>query len=215
MVQVEFRQIEVPPGQTILFHNISWEEFEAILDELGEHRGTRITYNQGLLEIMAPLPEHEVDKELVSDLVKILFEELEIDRECFGSTTFKNQAMAQGIEPDQCFYIQNHLLMRGKTRINLNIDPPPDLAIEIDLTSKTKISTYEALGVPELWRYENNKLIIYVLQEKKYIECTKSSIFPNLPIIEIIPQYIERSKTEGTSPTLRAFRKWVQGQDAL
>ena len=214
MVQVEFRQIEVPPGQTILFHNISWEEFEAILDELGEHRGTRITYNQGLLEIMAPLPEHEVDKELVSDLVKILFEEFEIDRECFGSTTFKNQAMAQGIEPDQCFYIKNHLLMRGKKRVNLKTDPPPDLAIEIDVTSKTQISTYEALNVPELWIYENNKLKIYVLQDKKYIESATSPIFL-IPIVDIIPQYVERSKIEGASATLRAFRKWVRGQGVM
>lgn len=214
MVQVKFRQIEVPPGQTIIFHNISWEEFEAILDELGEHRGTRITYNQGLLEIMAPLPEHEVDKELVSDLVKILFEEFEIDRECFGSTTFKNQAMAQGIEPDQCFYIKNHLLMRGKKRVNLKTDPPPDLAIEIDVTSKTQISTYEALNVPELWIYENNKLKIYVLQDKKYIESATSPIF-SIPIVDIIPQYVERSKIEGASATLRAFRKWVRGQGVM
>ncbi len=212
MVQLKFQQIEVPPGQNILFHDISWEDFETILDELGEHRGTRITYNQGVLEIMAPLPEHEVDKELLSDLVKILFEELEIDRECFGSTTFKNRDMGQGIEPDQCFYIKSHLLMRGKKRINLKLDPPPDLAIEIDLTSKTQISTYEALAVPELWIYEKNKLKIYILQDKKYIESATSPTFPNFAIAQIIPEYIQRSKTEGTSPTLRAFRKWVREQ---
>ncbi|WP_373695795.1 hypothetical protein [Brunnivagina elsteri] len=72
MVQVKFKQIEVPPGQSILFHDISWEDFETILDELGEHRGTRIAYNQGILEIMAPLPEHEVDKVLIGDMVKII-----------------------------------------------------------------------------------------------------------------------------------------------
>lgn len=212
MVQVKFQQIEVPPGQTIFFHDISWEDFETILEELGEHRATRITYNQGVLEIMAPLPEHEIDKELLSDLVKIIFEELEIDRECFGSTTFKNQAMAQGIEPDQCFYIKHHLLMRGKTRIDLKIDPPPDLAIEIDLTSKTQIETYQNLGVPELWIYTKNQLKIYILQNQTYLESTNSPIFAHLPILEIIPEHIQRSKVVGASSTLRAFRQWVREQ---
>lgn len=212
MVQIRFTQIEVPAGQSVLFHNISWTDFENILEELGEHRGTRITYNQGTLEIMAPLPEHEFDKELLSDLVKIILEELDLERECFGSTTFKNQSMAQGIEPDQCFYIKNHLLMRGKTRVDLTVDPPPDLAIEIDLTSKTQISTYAALGVPELWIYEKNQLQIYTLQDGKYIQSVMSPNFPNLPIVEVIPEYIQRSKTEGASATLKRFRQWLRKQ---
>jgi Uma2 family endonuclease len=212
MVQLKFQQIEVPPGQNILFHDISWEDFETILDELGEHRGTRIAYNQGILEIMAPLPEHEVDKVLIGDMVKIILDELGMDWECFGSTTFKHQEKSQGIEPDDSFYIKNHLQMRGKKRINLKLDPPPDLAIEIDLTSKTQISTYEALAVPELWVYEKNKLKIYILQDKKYIESATSPTFPSFAIAQILPEYIQRSKTEGTSPTLRAFRKWVWEQ---
>lgn len=212
MVQIKFTQIEVPAGQSVLFHNISWTDFENILEELGEHRGTRITYNQGTLEIMAPLPEHEFDKELLSDLVKIILEELDLERECFGSTTFKNQSMAQGIKPYQCFYIKNHLLMRGKTRVDLTVDPPPDLAIEIDLTSKTQISTYAALGVPELWIYEKNQLQIYTLQDGKYIQSVMSPNFPNLPIVEVIPEYIQRSKTEGASAILKRFRQWLRKQ---
>jgi Uma2 family endonuclease len=196
----------------VLFHDVNWQEFEAILEELGEHRGSRIAYSQGTLEIRMPLPEHEFNKEIIGDMVKILLEELEMDRECFGSTTFKRKSMLQGIEPDNCFYIQNHALMIGKKRIDLTVDPPPDLAIEVDLTSKTQLDAYEALGVPEIWRYENKKLLINVLQDGKYVESEISPTFPNLPIIAAISQYCEESQTAGTSQTLRLFRQWVKNQ---
>ena len=212
MVTLQLRQLDIPPGHRVLFHNVSWQEFEAILEELGEHRAARIAYSKGTLEIKMPLPEHEVNKEIIGDMVKILLEKLEVDRECFGSTTFKREDMVFGIEPDQCFYIQNHGVMIGKKRMDLTIDPPPDLAIEVDVTSKTQLTAYEALGVPELWRYDNGKLQINLLREGKYVESKISPTFPSLPIVEIISQFVEQSKITGTSPTLRAFRKWVQEQ---
>ena len=120
--------------------------------------------------------------------------------------------MAFGVEPDDSFYIQNHAQMIAKERIDLTVDPPPDLAIEVDVTSKTQLDTYEALRVPELWRYENGKLQINILQDAKYIESEISSTFPNLPIVEEIPRFVEQSRTLGRSPTLRAFRQWVRKQ---
>jgi Uma2 family endonuclease len=215
MVTLQLRQISVPPGHRVLFHDVNWQEFEAILEELGEHRGSRIAYSQGTLEIRMPLPEHEKAKIIIGYLVKILFEELEIEFEPFGSTTFKRKSMLQGIEPDECFYIQNYALMIGKKRIDLTVDPPPDLAIEVDLTSKTQLDAYEALGVPEIWRYENKKLLINVLQDGKYVESEISPTFPNLPIIAAISQYCEESQTAGTSQTLRLFRQWVREQIRL
>src|SRR5689334_4443347 len=107
MMLLELKRIHVPPGQRVLLQNVTWTELEAILEELGEHRAARIAYDRGMLEIMAPLPEHEDDKEIISDLVKALLEELDIEFRCLGSTTFKNQFMEKGIEPDQCFYIKN------------------------------------------------------------------------------------------------------------
>jgi Uma2 family endonuclease len=154
MVTLQLQQLSVPPGQRLLIYDVNWSEFEAILDELGEKRASRIAYTDNILEIRMPLPEHEVDKELIGDLVKILLEELDMDCECFGSTTFKKKEASSGLEPDQCFYITNHPQMRGKRRLNLAIAPPPDLAIEIDVTSKTQIDAYTRLGVPELWVYE-------------------------------------------------------------
>ena len=210
MVTIQLRQLSVPPGHRIILHNISWQEFEEILTELGEHRASRLAYYQGNLEIKMPLPKHEVAKVIIGDLVKIILEELEIDCECFGSTTFKRQDMNSGIEPDDSFYIKNHVQMIGKEKIDLNIDPPPDLVIEIDVTSKTQLDAYLALAVPEVWRYENDKLQINIWQEGKYIESKVSPNFPNLPIAEIIPQFVEESRILGRSPTLRKFRQWVK-----
>jgi Uma2 family endonuclease len=212
MVTLQLRQLSVPPGHRVIFNDVSWLEFEAILEELGDRRASRLAYSKGTLEIRMPLPEHEVDRELVGDMVKILLDVLEIDCECFGSTTFKRQDMAQGIEPDQCFYIQHHERMIGKRRINLTLDPPPDLAIEIDVTSKTQLDVYQALGVPELWRYDEGNLRIDVLVDGEYSLTQTSPTFPNFPVVPAISQFIEQSLTDGRSPTLRAFRKWVQAQ---
>ncbi|MEI6441722.1 MAG: Uma2 family endonuclease [Nostocales cyanobacterium ELA583] len=212
MVTIQLRQLSVPPGHRIILHNISWQEFEEILTELGENRASRLAYYQGNLEIKMPLPKHEVAKVIIGDLVKIILEELEIDCECFGSTTFKRQDMNSGIEPDDSFYIKNHVQMIGKEKIDLNIDPPPDLVIEIDVTSKTQLDAYLALAVPEIWRYENDKLQINIWQDGKYIESKVSPNFPDLQIAEIIPQFVEESRILGRSPTLRKFRQWVKQQ---
>ena len=210
MITLQLRQLSIPLGQRVLFHDVDWREFEAILEELGEHRRTRLTYYQGTLEIRMPLPEHEKVKIIIGDLLKILLNELDLNWESFGSTTFKRKDMASGIEPDDCFYIQNSHLMIGKEQIDLTVDPPPDLALEIDITSKTQLSVYQSLGVPEIWRYENRQLHVYVLQEGKYVELLNSPSFPNLPIIQGISQFLEMSRQEGTSAALRAFRKWTR-----
>ncbi|MCC5598230.1 Uma2 family endonuclease [Nostoc favosum] len=209
---LELKRIHVPPGQRVLLRDVTWQELETILEDLGEHRAARIAYNRGILEIMAPLPEHEDDKEIIGDLVKALLEELDIEFRCLGSTTFKNQAMAQGIEPDQCFYIKNESKIRGKKRLDLTVDPPPDLALEIDITSRTHPNIYEALKVPELWRFDKGKLQINVLQDGHYVESQQSLNFPKFKLIETIPQYLEQSTTAGRNATLKAFRFRVQKQ---
>jgi Uma2 family endonuclease len=210
---LELKRFSIPPGQRILLHDVSWQELELILDELGEHRAARIAYDNGNLEIMTPLPEHEDDKEITSDLVKALLEELEVEFRCLGSTTFKNASMSQGIEPDQCFYIENESRIRGKKRLDLSVDPPPDLALEIDLTSRTHPSIYEKLKVPELWRFDQGTLQINILRGDQYVIVSESQIFPGLNLMEAIPQHLKQSKTEGRNTTLKAFRKWLRAQN--
>lgn len=203
---LELNQIIVPPGQQLLLKNISWQMYENILLELGEGRAARINYYQGMLEIVTPLPEHEIGKVMIGDLVKALLEELDIDFWSLASTTFKNEAMAAGVEADDCFYIQNEAVIRGKKRIDLTIDPPPDLAIEIDITSRTRFNNYEALGVTELWRYDGQSLEINVLEDGKYVRSNTSRNFPQFPLVDAIPQYIEQSKVVGRNATMKAFR---------
>jgi Uma2 family endonuclease len=212
MVTLELRQLDIPPGHRVLLHQVSWQEFESILAELGEHRSTRLSYSQGTLEIVAPLPEHEKAKVTIADLLKVLLDEFDMNWESLGSTTFRSAEMQIGIEPDDCFYIQNHETMIGRDRVDLTIDPPPDLAIEIDITSKTKLSAYEALQVLEIWRYQNRKLQINVLSQGKYIETQFSPNFPDFPVIEGITQFLELSRTSGTRPALKAFRQWIAQQ---
>ena len=209
---LSIKRIDVPPGQRVLLRDVTWQEFETILDELGEHRAARVAYDRGVLEIMAPLPEHEFDKEIIGDLIKALLEELNTEFFSLGSTTFKNQLMLQGIEPDQCFYIENESKIRGKKRLDLTQDPPPDLALEIDLTSRTHPSIYAALKVPELWRFEKGKLQINLLQNESYVVSEQSKNFPNLPLSEVLPKYLEQSRVAGRNSVIRAFRNWVRGR---
>lgn len=211
-MQLELNQLIVPPGHQLLLKDVSWQMFENILEELGESRAARVSYSKGVLEIMTPLPEHEDDKVMIGDLVKALLEELDIEFRSLGSTTFKNEEMLQAVEADDCFYIQNEAAVRGKKRIDLTIDPPPDLAIEIDITSRTKFNNYEALGVPELWRYDGNKLQINVLSDGKYTESNLSYNFPDFEIGEVIHQYVEQSKVQGRNATMKVFRSWVRGK---
>ncbi|MBE9057554.1 Uma2 family endonuclease [Sphaerospermopsis sp. LEGE 08334] len=207
---LELQQIIVHPGQQMLLKDISWQQLENILEEMGEKRAARISYSDGWLEIMVPLPEHEKDKEIVGDLVKILLEILDVDFEPFGSTTLKNERMRQAVEPDTSFYIQNQGAVIGKNRIDLNIDPPPDLAIEIDITSRTQFENYQILGVPELWRYKKQGLEIFLLQDGKYVKSPSSPNFSNIPIVELVNEYVQQCLTIGRSQAMRNFRSWVQ-----
>lgn len=206
---LELRQLKIQPGQQLLVEDVNWQQFESILAELGERRASRLSYSNGRLEIMVPLPEHEKAKEIIGDMVKILLEARQIAFESLGSTTLKNERMSQAVEPDTCFYIQNQAAVIGKNRLDMSVDPPPDLAIEIDLTSRTQLDNYQILGVPELWRYARRGLQINVLQAEQYIESDVSPTFPNIPIVELVNQYTQQSQVAGRTSAMQAFKIWV------
>ncbi|GBF80417.1 Uma2 family endonuclease [Aphanothece sacrum] len=209
-MQLTLNQIIVSPGQQLLLKDVSWRQFETILDELGENRTARISYSYGVLEIMVPLPEHEKDKEIIGEIVKLLLDALNIDFEALGSTTFKNEQMNQAVEPDTCFYIKNQEAVIGKNRLDLSIDPPPDLAIEIDITSRTQLDNYRLLGVPELWRYCQDNLTINLLQDGEYIDALNSPNFPGIPIIELINETVKQSQIVGRSKAIKGLKRWVK-----
>jgi Uma2 family endonuclease len=200
-------QMQLAPGSVMTIQGVSWQEFESILQELGEKRSARVAYSNFTLEIMVPLPEHEKPKDLISDLVKILLKQTGKKYEPFGSTTFKRENTA-AVEPDACFYIQNYQIMINKRRLEVN-DPPPDLAIEIDVTSKTTLEAYRVIGVPELWIYDSGKLTIYLLGDGSYIKSDKSTIFPSIPLTQIIPVTVARAWEVGTVQALEEFAEEI------
>ncbi|OKH36015.1 hypothetical protein NIES2119_18650 [[Phormidium ambiguum] IAM M-71] len=204
-------QLELAPGSIATLKDVTWQEFEEILAELGERRNSRIAYSEGKLEIMVPLPEHERAKILIADLVKAILRSQRRNWEPLGSSTFKREEAA-GVEPDECFYIQNQQAVIGKDRIDLSIDPPPDLAIESDVNSKTRTNAYLAIKVPEIWIYDSGKLKIKLLQGDRYIESETSPTFPDLAIPEIVPKVVERAKQIGTSQALLEFEDWLSQQ---
>lgn len=194
----------------VVLYNISWEQYEKFLDDLGDRSSARMAYDNGTLEIMTPLPEHEYFKEAISDAIKDSVEELEIDYESYGSTTWRKQVASAGAEPDNCFYFQNEAFVRGRLDLDLERgDPPPDLALEIDMTSKSlnRFPIYARLGVPELWCYDNGVLNIYHLQGDGYVQAQVSLALPQLPVQEI-PQLIEVHRGEGRRALRRSVREW-------
>lgn len=212
MVTLQLSQIKVPPGKSVHLEDVDWPEFEAILAELGNSRGTRIAYNRKTLTIVVPLFEHENDKVSLGDVVKILLQALDIDYAASGSMTLKRQDLGKGVEPDDSFYIQNFQRVLNKRRIDLDRDPPPDLAIEVDLTSKTQTEVYQALGVPELWCYDEGHLRIDVLQSNGYVQFENSPTFPGWPVIEIVQRYVKSARESGQGRATKELQQWVQSR---
>ena len=209
-MQLTLEQLIIPAGNQLLLENINWHDFETIQNKFEEWgKKSRFSYNQGLLELMSPLAIHEDDKNIISDLVKIILEELELECRALGSVTLKNKVMKKAVEADECFYIQHEAVIRGKASLDLSIDPPPDLAIEIDITNRTHFDNYEKLGVPELWRFDGVELIILILNEGIYQSSEISTQFPNFAIKKIIPEFLEKSKREGRNKTMKAFRSYI------
>lgn len=201
----------LPRGASVVFPYTSWEEYEAVLKELEERPRFRVTYYKGRLTVMSPLPVHEEYKDTIFRLICALAEELDVEMETRGSATFRRKAKESGIEPDTCFYVQHARSLIGQRTIDLEFDPPPDVAVEIDNTtdSENKFKIYAALNVPELWFYDKNEARFFQLKNNSYSEIKKSKAFPLLKP-ETLTDFIEQSKTYGQTATLKAFRKWIR-----
>ncbi|MGB7442693.1 MAG: Uma2 family endonuclease [Coleofasciculaceae cyanobacterium] len=197
----------------VVLQSINWQQFENLLVDLEESRAARIAYDDGVLEIMNPLPEDEYYKEVIGDAIKEIAEVLDLDYESLGSTTWKRESRLAGVEPDNCFYFQNEAKIRGKLEFDLNQDPPPDLVLEIDLTSKSlnRFSIYARLGVPEIWCYEFGELKIYRLEGGKYFEVETSLVFPTVSIREL-SGIIEQNRAAGRRVMRQKVRDWVREQ---
>ncbi len=200
------------PEPSIQLSGISWQTYQILLTELSDRR-LRLTYNCGFLEIMAPSPEHEIYKKLLSRFVETIAEELKISIYPLGSTTFSRPDLSSGLEPDECFYIQHQAAVKGKKKIDLTHDPPPDLAIEIDMncSAKNRLEVFANIGVPEIWRFDGLSLTIYRLQNKKYIPSKQSLIFRTLPI-EKIDYFLLEAGVVDYLELIHSFRRWLKNQ---
>ena len=203
--------VKTPAEQRVVLHNIGWNTYERLLADHENNSAPRFTYDRGELEIMSPSPEHEAYNRSIALLVEILAAELGIDVYNLGSTTFRREDLERGFEPDSCFYIENEERVRGKSRIDLAVDPPPDLVIEIDITSPSfsKLPIYAQIGVPEVWRYDGERLKILVLEGSKYAETTESTVVP--PVTSnVVSNFMEKSTTTKRTVWLEAVQEWAR-----
>jgi Uma2 family endonuclease len=197
------------PIETILaekrvtFYNLSWRSYEQILDALGNNRAARLTYYKGTLEIVSPLEEHESASDRIGILIHTLTEELNLNIKSMASTT---------LNKTEFYYIQNEPAVRGK-KVDLAIDPPPDLVVEVDITHTdiNKNQLYQEMKVSEFWRYNGKVLTIYLLSENQYQESETSPTFPLLTKSKIY-EFLAECDTQGETQTKRAFRTWLQEQ---
>jgi Uma2 family endonuclease len=198
------------PGNEIILRNQTWEDYEQLLVIRQENSIPKLYFNATTQEIrlMSPLPSHGNRIDTLRDLVKILLRRQGKDWHCFDPITLKRFKQA-GVEPDTCFYVDNREAILGKDKIDLAVDPPPDLAIEVDLTSITNVEAYQSLKIPELWIYRPGELMIYIFDGQNYQVSSDSLIFANWDVKTIFPKYIELAWNQGSSVALRQFEKYI------
>lgn len=201
------------PEQRVLL-KVSWQTYERLLAEHVDSPGTRFAYDGGLLEIMVVYVGHEDPNRTLALLVEIVAEETNRDLRRAGSTTFKREDLEKGFEPDSSFYLDERAeQVRGKAELDLLVDPPPDLIIEIDITrsSLPRLPIFAAVGVPEVWRYDGARVTFYRLAEGSYVEVERSIVLPLLTSRQA-GVFLAESRREKSPAWLRQVREWVRAQ---
>lgn len=197
--------------QRVVIRGLSWEAYLQILDVLPQSRGSRLTYDDGILEITVPLEDHEFPSRLIERFIATLVELMGMRMKTMGSTTMNYPQLKKGAEPDNAYYIQNQALVKGRN-VDFSKDPPPDLVVEVDITHTdiAKNQFYASLGVPEFWRFNGKVWRIYQLQEEVYVEVEVSPTFPQVPK-EQLYGFLEKAK-EDEIEAVQSLRAWWQEQ---
>lgn len=209
---VETRTRAPEPEQRVVLRGVGWGGYEAILALVGDHASVRITYDRGDLELMSPSADHEQFKMLLDRVILVMTEELALPCRALGSTTWRKHPLDRGLEPDQCYYLANTPRVVGKKTIDLDVDPPPDLAIEVEISRSAlnRMGIYAGLGVPEVWRFDGETLHVERLQpDRTYAEVDASPSFSMLLPAEIVRWLILAEDLDQT-PWVRQFRAWVR-----
>jgi Uma2 family endonuclease len=197
----------LPRNGTLLLHNVSWNEYERVLEQFAEKPAYSVYYNNGILKIMSPRADHEYPKDFVLSVVRIYADEFDVELDSYGSTTYRRRQKEKGAEPDTSFYLQNAAKVRGKADIDLERDAPPEIVVEVDTSNESwdKFEIYAALDVAEIWRCDGSDFQIYGLREGKY-EPIENSGF--LPLIsgKILSEFLQISREKGQTAMLKEFR---------
>ncbi|MBI3824044.1 MAG: Uma2 family endonuclease [Planctomycetes bacterium] len=199
------------PLRHMVFRNIRWDTFERLLDDMGESH-LRVAYDHGKLEFMTISLEHDSYGRWIGDLILFVAMEMKIPLRKGGSTTLKQALLDVGLEPDECFWFKHEKRMRGRKTWNALTDPPPDLAVEIDITTSwlDRLGIYASLKVPEVWRYDGKKLRVLILgADGAYKECEKSAVFPALPMDQFV-RFVRRLDDGEETALLREFTAWLR-----
>jgi len=195
----------------LLLRDVAWTDYEAMLRIVGERR-IRVTYDAGTMEVVMPSQRQEQAAQLLGLFVPRLAEELDIPYEPLGMTTWRKPDAEKGLEPDQCYYIENEAIVREKAILDLDVDPPPDLAIEVDITSSSlnRMGIYAGLRVPEVWRYDGATLTMLQLQpDGEYRPRESSASFPGLRPADV-EYFLELGRTTDKLRWARELREWVR-----
>src|SRR5262245_3188557 len=202
---------QLPEDTEVIFHGATWEEYEELLDLVGEAAGLRISYNNGTLKVMSLSPEHEKYVRFIERLISTLSLRLRINIVSFGSAMMRKRRDAKGNEPDACFYIQTAAMIGNRIELDFSIDPPPDMVVEVDIhhDSTNNDAIYAALGVTEIWRYDGWAATIFHLKGDNYVEAETSHALPMITSA-ILTEYVARMRQEGEFAAIIAFDEWLQ-----
>jgi Uma2 family endonuclease len=193
------------------FRSLDWPKFQQIRQLLAESTHARFTYDSGVLEITMPLEGHERFARLIELFIRILVVELGLKMKSMGSTTLERQDLLKSAEPDNGYYIQNYELVADH-EVDLAIDPPPDLVVEVDITHTDiqKNGLYAKLGVPEFWRFNGREWTILSLVDGHYVECDRTPTFPLVEKVDLY-RFLETALTDEVAAEVD-FRQWVRAQ---
>ena len=202
---------QLPENAILIFHNVSWEDYEELLAQVGEARGLRISFNDGTLKVMTLSSEHEKYADFIKRIVSSLSVRLRINILFFGSATMRKRKRTKGNEPDACFYVQTAASIGNRIVLDFEVDPPPDVVVEVDIhhDSRDNYPIYAALGVPEIWRYDGQQMTIYHLQEADYVIAEASQALPMLSS-QVLSEHVNRMPRDGEFKAILAFDEWLQ-----
>jgi Uma2 family endonuclease len=202
---------QLPEDTEVIFHGATWEEYEELLDQVGEAAGLRISFNDGTLKVMSLSSEHEKYVRFIEGLIVAIKLRLRINIVSFGSATIRKRRKSKGNEPDACFYVQTAATIGNRIELDFSIDPPPDVVVEVDIhhDSTSNDEIYAALGVPEIWRYDEWAMSIYRLQDGEYVVADISQALPMLSG-QTLTEYLNRMRRDGEFEALLAFDEWLQ-----